>query len=334
MPTRRRHLHHKLARAVFWGTTLLAALISAAFWVSELKRSTDKTVVMLNQLLDTVESTAAIAAYSGNGQIAEDVLEGLLRNDIVHRAQISNGQGLELSQARNTEVPRHEPVVRTLHSPFADDEEVGRLTVVPEARFTLQEARHAAVTGALNSVTLIAITALLVVGLVRSLLTVPLARVSARLHEINAGEADRLNPLPRHGDDELGQLVSDINGLLDTLEEKFVAERQLREDVQGMERKLRNIFETTSAGIFQLDRQGVLLTANPSLGRVLRWPAGQPVERSGADFLAIAFDDPARMHDLIKQAEQQDQPVSADLMLNREELGEAVWVHCVLSHQT
>jgi nitrogen fixation/metabolism regulation signal transduction histidine kinase len=276
MATRRRHIHHKLARSVFWGTTLLAAVISVVFWVGELKRSSDKTAVMLNQLLDTVESTAAIAAYSGNRQIGEDVLKGLLRNDIVHSAQISNGQGLELAVVRSTEVPRQDAVVRLLHSPFADGEVVGRLKVVPEARFTLQEARHSALVGALNSVILIAITALMVVGLVRALLTQPLVRVSARLHDIKAGDANRLEALARHRDDELGQLVEDINGLLETLEEKFTAEHQLRQEVQGMERQLRGIFETTSAGIFQLDGGGVLLTANPSLGRVLRWPAGIP----------------------------------------------------------
>lgn len=333
MAKRRRHLHHKLARSVFWGTTLLAAIISVVFWVSELKRSSDKTALLLNQLLDTVESTAAIAAYSGNRQIGEDVLKGLLRNDIVHAVQITNGQGLELGLSRSTDLPRPEPVVRVLRSPFGDGEEVGRLTVVPEALFTLQEARHSALVGALNSVVLIAVTALMVVGLVRTLLTVPLVRVSARLHEISAGEAERLDALPRHRDDELGQLVEDINRLLATLEEKLSAEHQLREDVQAMERKLRGIFETTSAGIFQLDGNGVLLTANPSLARVLRWPEGIPVELSGAGFLAKAFEDPARVNDLMRQAEHLNQPVSADLLLNHDDQGEGVWVHCLLSRQ-
>lgn len=332
--TKRSHIHYKLAKSVLSGASLLAVIISTLFFVSEFKRSADKTVVMLNQLLDTVESTAAIAAYTGNQQIGDDVLKGLLRNDIVHQARLENGRQLDLKAVRNTEVPNQDEIVRTLHSPFADNEVVGRLMVVPEARFTLEEARHSTLVGVINSITLIAVTALMVLALVRSYLSRPLLRVSDRLHAIMAGEQKRLDNLSRHQDDELGQLVEDINRLLDNLKEKFLAEHELRQEIQLMERKLRNIFDTTSAGIFQLDCEGNLITANPPLRRVLRLPPSAPVELVGGKFLHAAFSDPERVQELMRQAEQHDQPVSGDLMLKNPQDAPNAWVHCLLSKQT
>ena len=86
-------------------------------------------------------------------------------------------------------------------------------------------------------------------------------KVSDTLHAIEVGEQERLDPLPHNQDDELGQLVQDINGLLATLQEKFSAEHLLREEIEMMGQQLRNIFDTTSAGIFLLDETGKLLEA-------------------------------------------------------------------------
>ncbi|SMF96100.1 PAS domain S-box-containing protein/diguanylate cyclase (GGDEF) domain-containing protein [Methylomagnum ishizawai] len=332
--TRQQHLHLKLARAVFWTALLLALLTSVALFMAEFQWASEKTETRLNQLLDTVETTAAVAAYSGNSAIGADVLDGLLRNDIVHEARLLNDRGLDLHRLRETghaRVPPGPVLVRDLHSPFGEREVVGRLLVFPEARVNLREARHAAQVGALTSSVLIGLTALLVLGLVRSSLSLPLSGVSGALHAIRAGEQERLKPLPHHRDDELGQLVNDINGLLATLEEKFAAERLLRKEVQVVERRLREVFENTSAGIFLLDGQGHLCMANPTLGRVLGLPGLSPESLVGQDFPALAFADPEQFHHLFHQAGSHS--TAMDLKLRHHDAGPA-WVHCLLSRQT
>ncbi|MBS1213147.1 MAG: diguanylate cyclase, partial [Proteobacteria bacterium] len=262
------------------------------------------------------------------------VLKGLLRNQIVHEARLSNGRELDLRNARDTDVPDQKPVERTLHSPFGDDEIIGRITVVPEARFNLEEARHSALSSAVNSSLLIGLTALIVLGLARSFLSRPLMRVSQTLHAITAGETQRLEPLPRNRDDELGQLVKDINGLLDVLEQKFGAERALREEIQAVEQQLRSIFVTTSAGIFVLDAAGHLLTANPSLDRMLGLHQIPPEERLGQDFASLAFAEPERVRGLMQEAERRGQAVALDLQLKSHRNGGGAWVHCLISRQT
>jgi len=328
---KKRYLYHKLAKSVFWAALLLTIFTSALFFITEFKRSSEKTVIMINQLLDTVESTAAIAAYSNNRNIGEDVLKGLLRNDIIHEVGLSNSQGLQLTQARNTKVPRQAEIIRTLYSPFGDAEVIGRLTATPEAQYNLLEARHSALFSALNSSVLIGLTALIVLLMVRSSLSRPLMKVSGTLHAITAGEKERLEPLPLNRDDELGQLVEDINGLLETLQEKFRVEHTLREEIEIIEQQLRNIFETTSAGIFLLDDTGRLLTANPTLSRVIELPHLSPKELLGQDFPELAFAEPTLMRELMRIAAERNQSVAQDLRLKNRG---GAWVHCLLSRQT
>ncbi|MDD5581450.1 MAG: diguanylate cyclase [Methylobacter sp.] len=330
---KKRYLYQKLAQSVFWAALMLTVLTSVLYFFTEFKRSREKTVIMINQLLDTVENTAAIAAYSNNSNIGEDVLKGLLRNDIIHEARLSNSQGLQLKKERNTKVPKQDEIIRILRSPFGDAEAIGRLSITPEAQYNLLEARDSALFSALNSSLLIGLTALIVLLMVRSSLSRPLMKVSDTLHAIKAGEQERLEPPPQNQGDELGQLVEDINGLLEKLQEKFKAEHALREEVEIIEQQLRNIFETTSAGIFLLDEAGRLLTVNPTLSQVIEVPHLSQAELLGQDFPELAFAEPALMRELMRVAVERNQSVAQDLRLINHG-GENTWVHCLLSRQT
>jgi diguanylate cyclase (GGDEF)-like protein/PAS domain S-box-containing protein len=328
------YLHRKLAVSVFRAALLFAAFIAMLSFFAEFKRASEKNRVMLVQLLDTVESTAAIAAYSGNRAIGEDVLKGLLRNDIVHEARL-NADGLDIRQARDgTALPQAEQV-RTLLSPFGEGVPIGTLSVIPEARYSFQEARYSALVGAINSTAVIGLTALILLFLVRAYLSRPLMKVSDALHAIKAGEKERLGTLPQNRNDELGQLVHDINGLLDTVQEKFEDEHRLLRQIQAVEKQLRGIFENTSAGIFQLDGGGRLQTANRTLARVLGLPEAESNTPLGSDFPALAFVDADQFHILMRQASESGQAVAADLQLRGHGSGDKpAWVHCLLSRHT
>ena len=327
---KRNYLYRKLATSVFGSAIAFSILTSVAWFAVELHRSSEKTIGMLNQLLDTVENTAAISAYSGNRQIGEDVLQGLLSNDIVHEARLSNDQGLKLSLTRHSRMDPADSVARPLRSPFGE-EIVGQLEVFPESSFNYIEARRSAMYSALNSSLLIGLTALIVLLVVRTSLSRPLRSVSETLHAIKAGKQERLELLPAHRDDEFGQLICDINGLLDTLEEKFEAERHLRKEIQDVEHRLRSVFETTSVGIFLLDENGLLRMANPTLGRVLRLPDFRPENYTGRDLLEQAFAEPQALRNLMPEARERTKPLALDLQLK---CAGDVWVHCLLSKQS
>lgn len=329
----RRHLHHKLAKSVFWTVLLFALFSSSAFLLAEHRRIEEKNRSMLYQLLDTVENTAAIAAYSGNREIGRDVLNGLLRNDIVCEASLQNDAGLNLRVARGKTADFSRETSRELRSPFGEESAIGRLSVVPEEGYGWRELQYGALYNILYASLLIGMTAILVLSLVRTSLSRPLATMCNRLHAITAGKAERLELPPKHGDDELGRLVADINGLLDALEHKFEAEHQLRRDIEAIEEQLRRLFETTSAGIFALDERGTLLTANPALARTLDLSELELAETNPEDFLRLAFAEPEQVLELIRQAKQAQKIVCQDLKLKGSDDGTGAWVHCQLSRQ-
>lgn len=327
----KQHLHLKLARSVLSAALLLAALSSVALFATELQRATHETNARLAQLLDTVESAAAVAAYSDNQALAQDVLNSLMRNDIVHAARLTNDRTLDLRLARAGPTLTDSQTVRVLHSPFGEAETIGHLIASPHDARNLQEALHGSLLGAVSSSILIGLTALLVLARVRSSLSLPLTRASHALHAIKAGEQERLPMLGRHRDDELGQLIDDINGLLDTLEEKFAAERQLREDIQSVEQRLRDIFENTSAGIFLLDAGGKLHTANPTLSRVLGLRNLTAEALLGRDFPTLAFAEPEHFHDQMREASALGRAVANDLRLRNPRGDLPRWAHCLVS---
>jgi diguanylate cyclase (GGDEF)-like protein/PAS domain S-box-containing protein len=298
----------------------------------ELARSRDKSDVMINQLLDTIEYSSAIAAYTNNEQIAKDVIQGLMRNDIVQKVKILGDQNLHLEQAKQPPSSISSEIIRPLHSPFDNRQVIGSISVVPSSDYNLVEATHSAVLSAINSFLLIILTTAMILWVLRRNILQPLMVVSDTLHDISAGEKQRIVPLSKHLNDELGRLVVDINALLDTLEIKFQDEHNLREKIESIEKQLRNIFESTSAGLFQLDRQGKLLTYNPTCLKFLVNDERQAKDLIGYDFSETFLENAKLFKDMLRIAGKSKNLVSNDLALRANNNTENQrWMHCLLS---
>lgn len=313
--------------------TIVFALIAAAiFYSTELARSRDKTKVMINQLLDTVEYSSAIAAYTNNEQIAKDVIQGLMRNDIVQKVNINSDQGFHLENSKGSVAKNSQTINRTLISPFDGKQAIGSISVIPLGDYNLVEATHSALLSAINSFLLITLTAVIILWLFRHNILQPLTFVSNTLHDISAGEKQRIVPLYKHKNDELGRLIADINGLLEVLETKFNNERTLREKIEQIEKQLRNIFESTSAGLFQIDNEGKILTYNPTFLRFLSNSESTNDGLMGHDFGETFVENAILFKEMIHAATSSKSLVSNDLALRiRNEMGEQRWMHCLLS---
>lgn len=324
-------LNRKIAVAVLGVAISFAVVIAAISFMTELSRSRSKTEVMINQLLDTVEYSAAIATYTNNQQIAEDVINGLIRNDIVHKIYIHGDQGLSLKKERNTQAGNGIDIIRKLPSPFDSQQTIGIIVVSSEAYYSLEEAKHSALINAINSIFLIGLTTVLILIVVRNRLAQPLTVVSNTLHAISAGEQNRIVPLSTHGNDELGRLVVDINKLLDVLETKFANEQSLREKVERIEKQLRDMFESSSAGLFQLDQEGRVLSCNPNLAKVLNNYELSDHEVIGKDFAELFFNHPENFRTMLCKAIESGQLEAKDFSLKLRPRQNPLWIHCLLS---
>jgi diguanylate cyclase (GGDEF)-like protein/PAS domain S-box-containing protein len=116
------------------------------------------------------------------------------------------------------------------------------------------------------------------------------------------------------------------------LESNLNNERTLREKIEQIEKKLRNIFESTSAGLFQLDHQGKILTHNPTFMKFLVSDESKTSDLIGNDFGESFLDNPSLFKDMIDAAIHTKNLISNDLALRMREGKEGQnWLHCLLS---
>jgi PAS domain S-box-containing protein len=212
------------------------------------------------QLVDTVERTANIAAFVVDDNLADQVAQGLLRNEVVSRVTIRAGSEMLADRQRPGEEspPDSTPLTRQLVSPFDSSRTVGELVVVPAS-----EALHHKVAEFSSTVTVIlacVVGAVVVVVLlvVLQLVTAPIKRVSDQLHHRDIGERTRLRIPFGHAGSEIGILVDDINALI----ERIVARD-----------KLYGAIVTQAADIILLidAETGYIIEANPAAHAQLGW---------------------------------------------------------------
>lgn len=329
MPLNR--LHHKLSIYTLSFATILAVIAIALSFFSEFYRSKNKTLVMVNQLMDTVESTAAIAAYTHDSIIANDVIDGLLRNDTVYCASIVSDQGLLAAKEKPIQVEKSTQLIRTLYSPFSSSQQkVGQLIITPNTYYNIAEARHAAYSSIFSSLFLIAATTLTLLLVARKKISQPLVEVSDSLHDIKAGEKKRITTLKPHQHDELGRLINDINELLINLETKLTQEQILRKSVQHMEKQLRHIYESSSAGLFLLDTNGKLISFNQTLHTVLHCNNHSSQKVTRGEMMSLFVKEKEQFQLMLNNALQTEQLQAQDFLLNLNQAS-PIWVHCVLS---
>lgn len=326
-----KNLHHKLLGYIFLATFVFTSIATFISFRIEMDHANQKAEVMIDQLIDTVEPTAAIAVYSNNVQIAEDVLNGLLRNNVVHKAIITSDQGLSLEKTKGTQTDHQQEIIRELFSPFGTKKSIGQVSVTSNASFILSEAQNAAQTNAIQFFILVGLTLLFMLLLVHSLFSKPLIRISNTLRDILAGEQESIAPLENNKNDELGSLVININKILALLTTKLSTQQVLRKRVEFAEKKLRNIFESTSAGLFLLDKDGKILTCTPTLLKILGYEDNHLIAINGQHFASLFFKEPMQFQQMMQNALAMEQLEAQDLMLHNDTEEHPLWVHCLVS---
>ncbi len=124
----------------------------------------------------------------------------------------------------------------------------------------------------------------------------------------------------------LTRKLEDLNKNLEKrVREKTVALQQAHEDLMASERRYRSIYETAIEGIFEVTPQGRLLSASPSLARILGYES--PLElitsiKDVAEQLYVQPEDRDRFRDLL---EQNGEILNFETRFRRKQ-GDIIWV--------
>lgn len=243
-----------------------AASLIGAILVSE-QRERAQQYLRLEELLDTVERTVQIACFLDNQDLANEVATGLLSNRIVGHVRITQAETV-LVNAGLAEAETQVPIRRAVASPFIPEEEVCRIDLTPNSDQIRRSVLEASLfTAAILSVQLFGIGAAVVLVIIR-LITRPITSVSRKLKGLAAETGQKLE-IPRGNEqDELGKLVASVNGMIDRLVSALRGERELRLQREIEERRYRTIFDNVETGIFEVDKAGRLVSANPAFKRM------------------------------------------------------------------
>lgn len=324
-----RSLSLRSGLSLLLGAVVLTVMLSSYFYYLIIDEQVTQADRQLQQLVATVENSAAVAAYLDNEELATEVVRGLVSNDIVAAASLQSESGMRVVAGDISSFEEQRQQLFRLQSPFMPGESAGHITLQPNQQLIADNAQEVArVYVATLAAHSLALTILAIV-IVHWRLARPVNALARRVHEIEPGSSHRIQPLQGgHQSDELGQLVDDINYLLEATQHTLDGERRLRQYVESVERRFRLIFEHASCGIVLLDTQGQVLLSNAAFSRLLGLESVEAAQQS--NFIHL-FDDASQVRQLLQHATTERSPISTDLQLSGTRAGSARWLHALFS---
>jgi diguanylate cyclase (GGDEF)-like protein len=225
------------------------------------KKSIEKnTLAVTTGLISTVEPSAQIATFLNDKNLANEIVRGLLSNDLVAKVLLLDSSGNELSSDIKIFQSKSLAVKRELYSPFETGEVVGSISI---------ELNHEVI-DALNQRYLLsllmplALQTVLVSTIIALFIWVYIKpKVEHFLEDINNLNLEQGEILPlKERKSEVDSLRDYINKLIEQMYNLLQAERSLRHKSEIQQRKFQAIYDNARSGIALSDRDGTILSLN------------------------------------------------------------------------
>jgi diguanylate cyclase (GGDEF)-like protein/PAS domain S-box-containing protein len=330
-----RSLQIRFMLLVIAGAGLFALVAAPMTYELGYQRAINNGRDAINDLVSAFEKTAAVAAFTSDTQLLQEVVDGLGRNPVVAVAEIRTSQDAVAryvsSQASPVADAEGVMVEHQLVSPFDAHEVIGKVHVDADMAQMKISARREAMLLTLLMVLQVAILAGILYLGAMNFVSRPIVGVAGQLRTAQPGTSQRFAVPRGHEDDEIGMLVDGANALLQANEDALERERRLREEIASMEAQYRQIFDSTSAGIFVLNSERRLINANPTVLKVICYPVQEARKLRDKNFIEAVFADPQRVGEMIAQSLHTNNTMSADLELARSGDMPGRWVHCLIS---
>ncbi len=206
------------------GSVGLALLAFTVVLAAQQERASQQA--RLAELLDIVQPTVAIACFLSDRNLADEIARGLLKYRSIKRVSVHAGTTLIADRSKEGRARSDLPapaalpdgtLTRDIRSPFNGEEIVGSIALVPDPVEIRGNVLRAVWFAAIPVAMQILFTGLGVVIVVIRLITRPISRISARLHEMRAELGEKLEVPKGNETDEVGRLVEDVNAMADHL---------------------------------------------------------------------------------------------------------------------
>lgn len=314
------------------GTAVAVALICTyVFYQLTVKQEIKVSTQQADSLFITVKGTAASAAYLGEqgSDLAQELVDGLTNNEMVASAHMQFS-GLQVNSGIDN-APTVQPEVYDIYSIFQPDQKLGELHLYLDQEYVQSRAENIAQGSAFAMLFLAFLITLLVMVAAYFLVTRPLSRIAKTLHNIEPGTEGRLTKVGFHQRSELGSLVDDINLLLNKTELQLKSERQLREQIEALEKKFRLMFQNSMSPIVLADTKGNILLQNLAFERLLD-SVGAADSTQHGPLLCDLFASPTAMLNSIMPALKTNNVALGEFKLKTPANQPGCWVQMVVSN--
>jgi diguanylate cyclase (GGDEF)-like protein len=226
-------LHSRLFWIVAGSSVVIGGITLLLMFFIAFQNNIQENKSQINRLMQAVEYSAAIAAFTGNAEVANDVIKGLMLDETVCGAQLFNNDQLHAASVKYADTSTcPEAILHTLYSPFDGAEVVGYL----ETRIDISavKARSYRESGklALALIVLLLIPNYVIWLAVSRLVVRPIETLTQQLEEIEPGSTARLAPATTYETKEISQLTHKSNSLLENIESVLVYERAQRNEIE------------------------------------------------------------------------------------------------------
>ncbi|WP_158969740.1 diguanylate cyclase domain-containing protein [Paraglaciecola sp. L3A3] len=283
--------------------------------------------IEVEQLFKTVSSTASVATYLLDKELATEVISGLMSNDIVKGVSITAKEFLVDSAGyRKTEDSRTFP----LYSPFEKDRKVGNLVITPNIKHIEKRASEISSDNQISITIQAAIIVLIIVFVAYFIVTRPIIFIATRLHELSIGTNERIQLPNFHDNSEIGILVKDINLLLGKTENQITEERKLRQQVEKLSRHFKLLFENSNSPIVLAEPNGDIVLHNQAFDKLLQ-KLKVPFKTNFGPYLRDLFENPIELDHQVTSAFNHNEIASGEFKLNYNVEDNSIWVQTIVT---
>ncbi|MBG9993748.1 GGDEF domain-containing protein [Pseudoalteromonas sp. NZS127_1] len=335
----------KISQALYVRVALSIAIVaivvtlvsSTLSYYSGLKEKKNTNYLLVQQLAQTMGKTAAIAAYLNDRELSQEIINGLLSNDLVQGASLEgevNPKGeMDLFIASGSTNKKKEAVLIKLVHPFIEDTFIGVLAIYPDDNFIEQQAQSSLIKEFILMLIQSIVIAFFVSLVVRKWLTQPIQNLTDSFATIDPTNPETMTMLEfKQGKrDEISRLTQGINALMHELKLTISNEQSLRKKTQELEAKFRLIFEQASAGICLLDDKNIITTFNPAFKHYFTVPGEE--ELSTLHFPAL-LNNVDELQNLLADIRCDKNPPQATLDIECKVGHKTIWLHCLFVRLT
>ncbi|TMN42429.1 sensor domain-containing diguanylate cyclase [Pseudoalteromonas sp. S2755] len=249
----------RLALVLVVSTFIFSMLYAKLYHDHIVERELRRSNTIIGQIGQTVSSSSSIATYLNDKDLAVEVINGLVSNDVISSAAIKSEEKW-LAQSVGFK-PQNATIIKLNH-PFLLSEIVGEVYIQPNSVFIEQSARDIA-RSSVQTLLVVIIPILIIFTVVTHfIVTKPLSNLSSQIAKVIPGTPLNLIVPKGHESSEIGDIASNTNQLIAKTASMFEQERQLRADIEVLEKRFRLMFERSSSPTLLVKDKGEVILAN------------------------------------------------------------------------